>query len=106
MVFNLPRTSSGAKSQLLTMLLWRKAFRANKIVLFFKKKERKNFVQINVNAQKKNRFEVFFLSFWNISMFFQLLLPLPKLDFKIDLPYCTSPINKHQQIIHNTTKAL
>ena len=41
MVFNLPRTSYGAKSELLTMLLWRKAFSATKIVLFKKKKKKK-----------------------------------------------------------------
>ena len=41
MVFNLPRTSEGAKSKLLTMLLWRKEFSTTKIVLFLKKRKEK-----------------------------------------------------------------
>ena len=83
MVFNLPRTSLGAKSELLTMFLWRKAFSATKIVLFLKKRKEK-FCSNKRKCAKKTSLKYFFLSFWNISMFFQLLFPLPKLGFKID----------------------
>ena len=55
--------------------------------------------------KRKTGLKYFFLSFWNISMFFQLLLPLPKLGFKIDLPYCTA-VNSEGKSVAITSPTL